>query len=193
MLFANRLSSNVAFKLIKLKQISKTINLSISTSGFRLNDAENLSSIRQLLDCQKQLLQELNRHVQTVLKGPEKKYIEGHIESRLVSELIKVKEDLDELSGLEQSGESAQFAEMIEEECKSLNRRSKQIWDQLIESLSNDELEHIDEVIVEIEHAVGGQESMLFVKDMYEFYSQFALQNGWTIVQNEVKSEPGEC
>ncbi|XP_019864897.1 peptide chain release factor 1-like, mitochondrial [Aethina tumida] len=72
-----------------------------------------------------------------------------------------------------------EISNLAQEEKVQFESEIKQIDEQLIDTLlPQDELEY-DSIILEVNCGVGGQEAMLFAKEMFDMYSNFINYKGW--------------
>lgn len=71
-----------------------------------------------------------------------------------------------------------EISKLAQEEKEQFESEIKQIDEQLIDTLlPQDELEY-DSIILEVNCGVGGQEAMLFAKEMFDMYSNFINYKG---------------
>lgn len=180
--------------------------LSYSSSSLQSNDHQQTSTSAQFHDYSR-LVTRFHQNLSKTLA--ERNDLAGHprhVKDTLLSELDALKEELDQLEKLstcqemttnlmsdDSRRETIQMQQLIQEELKTIETRLRNVKDNSLDLLAHDELSLVNDVIVELEHAVGGHESMLFTKEMTEFYTTFASMNGWTVVCVDAKMESGEC
>jgi peptide chain release factor 1 len=64
-------------------------------------------------------------------------------------------------------------------ELPELERRRESEWDELLELCSADEDADRARCIVELRAGTGGDEAALFVRDLYEMYRRYGVEQGW--------------
>jgi peptide chain release factor 1 len=78
-----------------------------------------------------------------------------------------------------------------EEELAGLRRRRETLRNQIEEMLLESSEEDFDSIIVEIRAGTGGDEAALFAGDLYDMYTHFARDQGWTV--EDIAFSPGEA
>lgn len=99
-------------------------------------------------------------------------------------EYKKVEEEIAKLSSMLNDGLELEMKEMIEEELNSLQEKKKSIDEKLKDLLTPKEETEEDEardVIIEIRAGTGGEESGLFVADLFRMYNKYILTQEWKI------------
>lgn len=81
--------------------------------------------------------------------------------------------------------------ELAEAELADLRSREGVLRNQLEDFLLVDPDEDFDRVILEIRAGTGGDEAALFAGDLYEMYTRFARERGWTV--EDMQFSPGEA
>ena len=81
---------------------------------------------------------------------------------------------------LSSKGEEQEMKNLAQEELKSLEEKLRLI-DEDIEDRIFEESELDHDVIIEIRAAAGGEESALFVADLFKMYSKYVEKNGWKL------------
>lgn len=80
---------------------------------------------------------------------------------------------------------------MAEEELAQLRPRAEALRVKIEDQLLVDPSEDFDKLIMEIRAGTGGDEAALFAGDLYEMYTRFARNQGWSV--EEISSSPGEA
>nr|CAH7722826.1 unnamed protein product [Callosobruchus chinensis] len=89
---------------------------------------------------------------------------------------------LDNIKNLKEllSSEDNEMKHLAEEEKKKFEVNISELDKKLIESLIPGDKDDIcDNMILEVQAGVGGQEAMLFAKELFDMYSNFAQYKGW--------------
>jgi protein subunit release factor A len=162
------------------------VNANVRQTLLAVKSSRTLSSHKQTIDRlehQRQLVIRLNREVQSA-------EVNRSQTNLMIGDLREVEDELLELIRL-QDNESDQMQQLIHEECEVLDGKVQQLLNRALDLLTIDTVEHVQEAIVEVEHAVGGLESMLFVQELTDFYLQFAAQNGWRVAARDIQIESG--
>ncbi len=80
---------------------------------------------------------------------------------------------------------------IAEEELTTLRPQYEVLRTKIEDQLLVDPSEDFDRIILEIRAGTGGDEAALFAGNLYEMYSRFARERGWTI--EEIAYSPGEA
>nr|CAI5862427.1 unnamed protein product [Callosobruchus analis] len=91
---------------------------------------------------------------------------------------------IDNLKNLKEllSSEDNEIKELVDEEKKKFEANINELDKKLIESLIPVDKDDIcDTMVLEVQAGVGGQEAMLFAKELYNMYSNFAQYKGWEL------------
>ncbi|MDI6788872.1 MAG: peptide chain release factor 1 [Planctomycetota bacterium] len=100
-----------------------------------------------------------------------------------IKSLEKVQEEIKETQELiNQHKDDKDFLALTNEELRSLKEKEKRIQTELEEMLLSDEEEGYRNVIMEIRAGTGGEESALFVSDLFRMYTKYADKKGWKCV-----------
>jgi peptide chain release factor 1 len=83
--------------------------------------------------------------------------------------------DLTEMS----RGADEELRSLAAGELPDLERRRDAEWDELLELCSGDEDADRTRCIVELRAGTGGDEAALFVRDLYEMYRRYGVEQGW--------------
>lgn len=83
-----------------------------------------------------------------------------------------------------------EMLELADEELAQLQPRLEQLRDHIEEIMLVDPEEDFSSIIMEIRAAAGGDEAALFAGNLYEMYTRFARERGWTI--EDIGAQPGE-
>lgn len=191
-------SVNQLVKLNTLKRIESSSKWCLPASKRNLINALHEIKLIDRLEQQKSFVNRFDNELRLLLNCGQQSdanqeadfRLEDHVRNEILTDLRQIEEELHELIRLQQN-ESDQLEQLIHDECGHLNQKVTDLLDRVVDLLTVDRLDHVQEVVVELEHAVGGQESMLFVKEMNNFYVQFASQNGWKVLSNHFPSESG--
>ena len=79
------------------------------------------------------------------------------------------------------AGGDAELKELAEAELPELRARREQEWDELLDLCSDDEDADRARCIMELRAGTGGDEAALFVRDLYEMYRRYAVEQGWDV------------
>ncbi|KAJ8670396.1 hypothetical protein QAD02_001655 [Eretmocerus hayati] len=97
---------------------------------------------------------------------------------QLLNDRLQFTENIQGLKELERDPE---MKKLVEEEKDSHERQMKEIDEELIDLIITNLAGHnFDDVILDISAGIGGQESMLFVKDLLEMYVEHLTYLGYT-------------
>jgi peptide chain release factor 1 len=99
-------------------------------------------------------------------------------------EYKNVEEEIAKLEPMLNDGLEPEMKEMIEEELSNLHEKKKSLDEKLKELLTPKEEDEYDEqrdVIMEIRAGTGGEESGLFVADLFRMYSKYIQSQGWKL------------
>lgn len=119
------------------------------------------------------------------------KSIEGKTSHNVLKRAQKLLKDINELNDLKKSS-STELSEEIELEEKGLGEEINQLAEKLAEELSRDGDEAISTVLLEVKAGVGGQEAMLFAREVLTIYTKLCSTSGWTWnIIDEVETELG--
>jgi len=119
-------------------------------------------------------------------------FIDLNASSSLLSERVQLIENIQNLHDLEQ--QDVEMKKLVEEEealyKDQLNELDRKLLDTL---LTNMYKVSYDNIIIEIIAGVGGQEAMLFVKDMYDMYIGYAEYLGldYEVIDMELTDNKG--
>lgn len=80
---------------------------------------------------------------------------------------------------------------MAEEELAALRPRAAVLKDKIEDQLLVDPAEDFDKLIMEIRGGTGGDEAALFAGDLYEMYTRYAREKGWSV--EVIEHSPGEA
>lgn len=117
--------------------------------------------------------------------------IEGKTSHNVLQQAQKLLKDMRELSDLK-SLSSGEFLKDIEEEETELNVKMNEIALEIAEELSRDGDEIIATVLLEVNAGVGGQEAMLFAREVLTIYVKLCNAKGWAMdVIEEIDTELG--
>lgn len=75
-----------------------------------------------------------------------------------------------------------ELIELFQDENKALREEISQLEKKLVEIDTQKEEDNSTSVIIEIRAGTGGEESNLFVKEIFRMYTKFAEKNGWKVV-----------
>jgi peptide chain release factor 1 len=99
----------------------------------------------------------------------------------LYSEFERVKKELDESHELLKVEDDEEMRELVKTEIADLTKRSTELendlWVMLLPKDPNDD----KNTLLEIRAGTGGDESALFVSDLFRMYSKFAEAQGWKV------------
>jgi peptide chain release factor 1 len=99
----------------------------------------------------------------------------------LHTEFNRVKQELEESRELLKTEEDDEMRELVKTEIADLIKRSEELendlWVMLLPKDPNDD----KNILLEIRAGTGGDESALFVSDLFRMYSRFAEMQGWKV------------
>lgn len=101
-------------------------------------------------------------------------------------EYKNVVEEISKLKPMLNDGVEPEMREMIEEELNTLQEKEKLLDEKLKDLLASkeegeDEEEDVRRVIMEIRAGTGGEESGIFVADLFRMYSKYFLSQQWKV------------
>uniref|UniRef100_A0A1B6C7R2 Prokaryotic-type class I peptide chain release factors domain-containing protein n=1 Tax=Clastoptera arizonana TaxID=38151 RepID=A0A1B6C7R2_9HEMI len=107
--------------------------------------------------------------------------------STLLEEKINLEDNIKSLDELMSHGQedpkgNDDFKKLAEEEKTDIVNKIKEIDFEIIQSLvPNSPLDNCKGIVLEVSAGVGGQEAMLFAKDLYAMYCGYIQFRGWTV------------
>ncbi|CAH1965733.1 unnamed protein product [Acanthoscelides obtectus] len=109
------------------------------------------------------------------------RYVELQSIMKVLQERRAVVENINNLKEL-LSSEDKEMKQLAEEEKKKFETNLNKLDNNLIESLIPlDKEDACDTMVLEVQAGVGGQEAMLFAKELFDMYSNFAQYKGWQL------------
>ena len=78
-------------------------------------------------------------------------------------------------------GDDHDLRALAQAELPDLEHRREREWNELIDSCSDDEDADRSRCIVELRAGTGGDEAALFVRNIYEMYRRYGVEQGWDI------------
>lgn len=107
------------------------------------------------------------------------------LELEPVMQILKEREDTARnISGLKELLEDKDndIKKLAEEEKKQLEEKIEQLDEHLKEALiPTDDSDSYKSIVLEVSAGVGGQEAMLFAKELFEMYCNFAAYKNWNV------------
>jgi protein subunit release factor A len=76
-----------------------------------------------------------------------------------------------------------ELKKLASSDLEKLDNETRNLKNQLIDSLVEDEREDNENAVLEVSAGVGGQEAMLFCKEIFEMYRGYSLFKDWTFEQ----------
>lgn len=142
--------------------------------------------LKKLEDCRKRYEAVSQQILDPELVKDQKKYKDvmrenGHLSELMVlyDEYKKILKGIEDDTEMVTNEEDHDMKEMAREELKQFEERKPQVEEQIkFKLIPPDPLDEKN-IIVEIRNGVGGDESSLFVADLYEMYTRFAEMKGW--------------
>jgi peptide chain release factor 1 len=100
-----------------------------------------------------------------------------------VQEYKKITSQIQELNSLIIQEEDKNLISLIQQELKELKAKEESIYNSILLELTKEKEESLKEedVIVELRAGTGGEESCLFVADLYRMYNKYIQNQGWRI------------
>ncbi|MFH1233847.1 MAG: peptide chain release factor 1 [Patescibacteria group bacterium] len=137
--------------------------------------------IQKFNDLEKQLsdpavLSDLKKIKEVSRKHSELKDIVG-----LILELKKIEKNISENQEIIDNGEDKELSSIANEELAQLNRKLEKLKKQIEIELHPADPNDKKNVIMEIRAGAGGDESAIFVANLFRLYSRFAEKQGWNI------------
>ena len=78
-------------------------------------------------------------------------------------------------------GDDHDLRALAQAELPDLEHRREREWNELIDACSDDEDADRSRCIVELRAGTGGDEAALFVRNIYEMYRRYGVEQGWDI------------
>lgn len=100
--------------------------------------------------------------------------------SYLLNSLEKVCSEIKELQDQFDGEEGSEMRNLMEDDLSSLSDKFDGLKNALIERLFTESY-LIDELTMEFENGVGGNEAMIFTKELVNFYTQYCRKLDWTV------------
>lgn len=97
----------------------------------------------------------------------------------LYSEYLEVEKQLQEANSIIKDEEDIELKQMAEEEIVSLNEKKKTLEERLKKTFLPKDYGEDKDVIMEIRAGTGGDESSIFVADLFRMYQKFADSQNW--------------
>lgn len=97
----------------------------------------------------------------------------------LYGEYLEVEKQLQEANSIIKNEEDIELKQMIEEEIVDLNKKKKTLEEKLKKILLPKDYGEDKDVIMEIRAGTGGDESSIFVADLFRMYQKFADSQSW--------------
>lgn len=169
---------NIIFKLKK--------QLMFNIVGYHNVFTKHFCSVSAIYDIDRSLLNKHIKHLEqeyNVMKGKGKAG-----EKRLqilvpIMEVITERNKLfEQLKGLSEitNDDDEEMNKLIEEETKLYQIKISKIEEELLEAfLPSNNIDSCNSIVLEISAGVGGQEAMLFAKELFDMYWNFAIYKGW--------------
>lgn len=137
---------------------------------------------------------DLHRYVQKLQKEYEELCESGHgevqkktrlLELEPIIQILKEREDTERnISGLKEllEDKDTDIKKLAEEEKKHLQDKIEELDEHLKEALiPKDDSDTYKSIVLEVNAGVGGQEAMLFAKELFEMYCNFATYKNWNV------------
>ncbi|MCK4539654.1 peptide chain release factor 1 [Candidatus Parcubacteria bacterium] len=106
----------------------------------------------------------------------------------LIMESEKIKQEIIDNNEIIKNEKDLEIIKMAQEELEELNSRQKKLSREIDELLNPENPNDKKNIIMEIRAGTGGDESALFVADLFRMYSKFIENNKWKI--NILDSSP---
>lgn len=108
----------------------------------------------------------------------------------LLDEIDKLCDEIKELELIQHEDES-ELRDLIDEDLAKLDAKFNEIKWQLVQQLCK-ETYLTDELTMEFENGVGGNEAMIFTKQMVDFYIQYCRDQNWSVNMIEFELSNGK-
>ena len=101
--------------------------------------------------------------------------------NQLYEDYQKTKETIEANNGLLDEEKDPQFLKLIKEEREELLSKKEQLENEIKKELQPQDPMDEKNIIMEIRSGAGGDEASLFVQDLFEAYSSYALKENWKL------------
>jgi peptide chain release factor 1 len=142
-----------------------------------------IATIRKKID-------ELELHLQLPeVISDQKKLKKISVEYNEAKEILEKYDKLEEVEknlkaakeSLKEYSDDRELKQLAEEEIKTLNKKQKELTDEIELELNPPDPMDKKDIIVEIRAGAGGDESALFTAELFRLYSKYAEKMGWQI------------
>lgn len=107
-----------------------------------------------------------------------------------ISEIETICNEIKQLEQFDLEDEN-EFKDLVKNDLKNLSSKFNSLKNDLIESLYRESY-LTDEIAMEFENGVGGNEAMIFTKEMVDFYIQFCRNQNWSVDIVEISLSNGK-
>ncbi|XP_023028249.2 mitochondrial translation release factor 1 isoform X2 [Leptinotarsa decemlineata] len=147
-------------------------NLSPYNINLELNGT-SLNNYIKKLEKEYELLNQSNTH--------RSRWIELQPVMQLLEDRRNIVHNIDNLKDLLSENDN-EMRKLVEEEKSVLEGQIKEVDEKLLQALIPTNKEDIcDAIVLEVQSGVGGQEAMLFAKELFEMYCKYAEYKGWEV------------
>jgi len=93
-------------------------------------------------------------------------------------------EEFTELQQIEKENDTS-LRDLIKQDFKKLTIKLQDLENEIIDNLVEDEYTNADEILLELKPGVGGQESMLFARELFQIYIKYIKYQDWLLLSVE--------
>ncbi|XP_071454283.1 peptide chain release factor 1 isoform X2 [Hetaerina americana] len=99
----------------------------------------------------------------------------------LINERKALVADADELKSMKEGSSDDELEGMVKEEMIAYQKRIKEIEDKIIENIVPSDPQESCGAVLEVSAGVGGKEAMLFSRELFDMYCNYATFRGWNV------------
>jgi peptide chain release factor 1 len=97
------------------------------------------------------------------------------------NQYLNILKEIEEAKNIIKNEDDVELKKMAEEEIESLKKQKRKIEEELKKLLIPKDSYEDKDVIMEIRAGTGGDESSIFVADLFRMYSKYAYNQGWKL------------
>ena len=111
----------------------------------------------------------------------------------ILDEIKSLKNDIKDLKTLEESENDSEMQKLALSDIKSCQQKLTILENELVDKIIELETNSITatDIELEISAGAGGQEAMLFCKEVFEMYQSYSLYRGWEWIETSAESNSG--
>lgn len=182
----NRLNHRQIWQLnSKLNKINQLIsNRTIKLTGSSLSNCINLKEQNE---------NQIKKYTKIIKKIRDELIANEKLDNNAEQLLIKLDLLCQEIKELEESFDKEgdqELKSLMKDDLSGLDAKFIDLKDDLIDLIYKESY-LTDELTMEFENGVGGNEAMMFTKEMVDFYTQFCRRQNWTVNVVDLQSSNG--